>query len=90
METNSNKLCKRAGLLILTVISPLFSFADSFTVNEQTQGGKTSLYAEIAIGIVFVGAVVTFLVWKAKHDKKEREKQMEKMKKIQAARRRAA
>lgn len=90
MRTSNNKSYKRVSLFFLAILTPFLSFAESFNVTEQTQGGKTSLYAEIAIGVMFVCAIVVFLVWKSKHDKKEREKQMEKMKKIQASRRRAA
>jgi len=90
MKTNIDKFYKRVSLFLLAIIAPSLSFAESFSVSEQTQGGNASLYAEIAIGIGFVGAVVAFLIWKSKHDKKMREKQLEQMRKVQAAKRRAA
>lgn len=90
MKTNSDKFYKRVSLFFLAIIAPFFALADSFTVSEQTQGGAASLYAEIAIGVIFAGAVVAFLIWKSKHDKKTREKQLEQMRKVQAAKKRAA
>ncbi len=91
MKTRNNKSFKRVSLFFLAILSPILTFADGkWGASEQTPTSNSSIYAEIAIGIVFVGAVVTFLVWKSKHDKKEREKQMERMKKIQAAKRRAS
>lgn len=51
---------------------------------------KMSLYGEIAIGVLFVVALTLFIVWKSRHDKKEREKHMEQMRKIAANKKRAA
>ncbi len=91
MKTNINKSFKRVSLFFLAILSPVLSFADGkWGANEATPTSDNSIYAEIAIGIAFVVAIVTFLIWKSKYDKKEREKQTEKMKKIHAARRRAA
>ena len=92
MKTISNKLYRRLNLLLLSIIMPFASFASTkeeiaaqMKADEQLQ-----LYMEVACIVVFVGGVVAFLIWKSKHDKKLREKQMEQMKKIQAAKRRAA
>jgi heme/copper-type cytochrome/quinol oxidase subunit 2 len=92
METISNKLYRRLNLLLLSILMPFASFADTkdeiaakIKADEQMQ-----MYMEVACIVVFVGGVVAFLIWKSKHDKQLREKQMEQMKKIQAAKRRAA
>ena len=92
MKTISDKLYLRISLLILSIILPFTSFAETkeeiaakIKADEQMQ-----MYMEVACIVVFVGGVIAFLIWKSKHDKKIREKQMEQMKKIQAAKRRAA
>ena len=92
MKTISDKLYARLSLLLLAIILPIASFADTkdeiaakIKADEQMQ-----MYMEVACIVVFVGGVVAFLIWKTSHDKKMREKQMEQMKKIQAAKRRAA
>jgi fumarate reductase subunit D len=90
MENDNKSLGKGYPVVLLLLLMPFVTLADSFAVSEQTQGGKTSLYAEIAIGVVFVIAVTVFVIWKAKHDKKMREKQMEQMRKLQATKRKAA
>lgn len=54
------------------------------------QQSKTSLYGEIAIGVLFVVSLTLFIIWKTKHDRKEREKHLEQMRKIAAAKKRAA
>lgn len=51
---------------------------------------KMSLYGEIAIGVLFVVSLTLFIIWKTKHDRKEREKHLEQMRKIAAAKKRAA
>ena len=92
MKTISNKLYQRFSLLLFSIMLPFASFA--FTKEELEAQAKADqqlqMYMEVACIVVFVGGVITFLIWKTKHDKKLREKQMEQMKKIQAAKRRAA
>jgi hypothetical protein len=80
----------------LPVIGVLMGLFASFSVQAKTaaeleaEQSNTSLYGEIAIGILFVVALTLFIVWKSKHDKKEREKHLEQMRKVAAAKRRAA
>ncbi len=92
METINSKLFKRISLFFTALMLPLISFAvTSADITAEAEAAKKmSMYMEIACGVVFVGGVVAFLIWKSKHDKKVREKQIEQMKKIQAAKRRAA
>src|SRR4051812_49058010 len=88
METIS-KLHTRVGLIFLAIMLPLISFAE--TAEEEAKAAeRNNMIMETACVIVFVGGVVAFLIWKGKHDKQVREKQMEQMKKIQAAKRKAA
>ena len=54
------------------------------------QQSKASLYGEIAIGVLFVVSLTLFIIWKTKHDRKEREKHLEQMRKIAAAKKKAA
>lgn len=51
---------------------------------------KMSLYGEIAIGVLFAVALTLFIIWKTKYDRKEREKHLEQMRKVAAAKKRAA
>ena len=92
MKTFSNKLFRHINLIILAILLPVVSFADTnaeiaakIKAEEQLQ-----MYMEIACIAAFVGGIVVFLIWKTKHDKKVKAQQMEQMKKIQAAKRRAA
>lgn len=87
-----NKLYKQASLLFIAIILPLVSFADvnADLAAEAEATKRNSMIMEVACGVVFIGGVVVFLIWKSKHDKKVREQQMEQMKKIQAAKRKAA
>ena len=89
MRTISNKLYHRLSLLFLAIILPLTSFADA-KADQLKADERLQMYMEIACIVVFVAAVAVFLVWKNKHDRQLREKQMEQMKKVQAAKRRAA
>ena len=76
-------------LFILT--SPIITFAQQLSVEEETaQAKQTELYGEIGIAVLFVVAVATFLVFKSKHDKKVRARQLRQMEQIQANRRKAA
>ncbi|HTA62970.1 MAG TPA: hypothetical protein VK835_10960 [Bacteroidia bacterium] len=84
---------KQVALLLLVLITPLATFAQAHlpTAAEEAEAAKqTALFAEVGIAVLFIAAVTAFLVFKAKHDKKVREQQMEQMKKVQAAKRRAA
>ena len=94
MKTISTKLYKRISLIILSVILPFASFAETSEelAAQAAQDAKNSLYTEIISGVAFGVAVIVLLIWKFSHDKKIRIQQEEQMKKIQAskARRRAA
>ena len=83
---------KQFALLLFVLVAPLASFAQHLpTAAEEAEANtKVALWGEIGIGVLFVVSVTAFLVYKAKHDKKVREKQMEQMKRVQAAKRRAA
>ncbi len=82
---------------IMVILVSLFSSvsvsaqAKALTAAELAQHEKdVSLYGEIGIAILFVVALTFFIVWKSKHDKKEREKHLEQMRKVQASKKRAA
>ncbi|MEO8761720.1 MAG: hypothetical protein ABI388_09790 [Bacteroidia bacterium] len=76
---------------LFILIAPVVTFAQQLTVEEEAAKAKqTELYGEIGIGLLFVVSVVLFLVFKSKHDKKQREKQLRQMEQIQANRRKAA
>jgi len=76
---------------LFTLTAPILTFAQQLSVEEEAaQAKQTELYAEIGIGVLFVVSVVLFLVFKSKHDKKLREKQLRQMEQIQANRRKAA
>jgi triosephosphate isomerase len=79
-------------LVFFMLITPLASFAQHVpTAAEEAEAAKqTAFIGEIAIAVLFIVSVTAFLVYKAKHDKKVREKQLEIMKKVQAAKKRAA
>ncbi|MGZ3866117.1 MAG: hypothetical protein ACXVNR_06770 [Bacteroidia bacterium] len=86
------KLFRQASLIVLALLLPVVSFADTnaeiaakIKAEEELQ-----MYMEIGCIVAFVGGIIVFLIWKTKHDKQVKEKQMEQMKKIQAAKRRAA
>jgi|GEM_PF-1776444 hypothetical protein len=84
---------KQVALLLLVMITPLVTFAQEHvkTAAEEAEEAKTTaLFAEIGIAVLFIAAVTAFLVFKAKHDKKVREQQLEIMKKVQAAKKKAA
>jgi hypothetical protein len=87
MNTKSKIL--RGVVVLLTLIWS--AGAQAKTAAElAADENKTSLYGEIAIGILFVVALTLFIVWKTKHDRREREKHLEQMRKVAAAKRRAA
>lgn len=82
---------KQFTLLLFTLLVPLVTFAEALTpkevaAKEAANEAKWALVGEIAIGIFFVAAVTAFLIYKTKHEKKERAKQVEIMKKVQANR----
>jgi hypothetical protein len=84
---------KQVILLLLVLITPLATFAQEHleTVAEQkAKEDKIALMGEIGIAVLFIAAVTAFLVFKAKHDKKVREQQLEVMRKVQAAKKKAA
>jgi len=77
----------------MVVLLALFSTlgAQAKTAAEMAaDDNKMSLYGEIAIGVLFVVALTLFIVWKSKHDKKERERHLEQMRKVAANKKRAA
>lgn len=92
MKTINSKLYKQVGLFFLAIMLPLFSFGSTpeQLAEEAKAIERNNMIMEGACVVVFVGGVITFLIWKSRHDKKMREQQMEQMKKIQAAKRRAA
>ena len=76
-------------VLLLSIFSSAGAYAK--TAAELAEEQKNySLYGEIAIGALFVVALTLFIVWKSKHDKKEREKHLKQMQKMQANKKRAA
>jgi len=84
---------KQVAMLLLVLITPLATFAQEHVktaAEEAADAQQTALIAEIGIAVLFIGAVTAFLVFKAKHDKKVREQQMEIMRKVQAAKKKAA
>ena len=84
---------KHVAMLLLVMITPLATFAQEHiktAAEEAAEAKQTALYAEIGIAVLFIGAVTAFLIFKAKHDKKVREQQLEQMIKVQAAKKRAA
>ena len=77
----------------IVVLVSLFSVVSvqAETTAELVQHEKNmTMYGEIGVGVLFVVALTFFIVWKSKHDKKEREKHLEQMRKVQAAKKRAA
>ena len=83
---------KIGGFLLFIFLMPLVMLAEtSPTMAEEAEAAKrTALIGEVSIGVLFVVAVTLFLVFKSKQDKKERARQAEQMKKVQANKRRAA
>ncbi|HWY38810.1 MAG TPA: hypothetical protein VNY73_09645 [Bacteroidia bacterium] len=92
MKTICNNFCQRVSLVFLAIMLPLMTFADTASdlKAQEEADRRVNLYMEVACGVVFIGSVIVFIIWKTKHDKKMRERQMEQMKKIQAAKRKAA
>ncbi|HXU28339.1 MAG TPA: hypothetical protein VN698_13995 [Bacteroidia bacterium] len=93
METLKNLVKNKHIALLLVLLTPLATFAQEHlkTAAEEAEEAKqTALFAEVGIAVLFIAAVTAFLVFKAKHDKKVREQQLEQMKKVQAAKRKAA
>lgn len=87
MNTNSKFL--RGMVVLLALFSTLGGQAKT-AAEMAAEDNKMSLYGEIAIGVLFVVALTLFIVWKSRHDKKEREKHMEQMRKVAANKKRAA
>jgi len=91
MKSFFENISKWVIAFLFIVACPVISFAEQLTAEEEAAQAKQSeLYGEIGIGALFVVSVVLFLVFKAKHDKKQREKQQRQMQQIQANKRRAA
>ena len=91
MKAFSKNIHKWAIVCLFIIASPLLSLAQQLSVEEEAaQAKQTELYGEIGIGVLFAVSVVLFLVFKAKHDKKQRAKQLRQMEQIQANRRKAA
>jgi len=93
METISKLIKnKQIALLLFVLMAPFASFAQHVpTATEEAEANaRVALIGEVGIAVLFIVAVTAFLVYKAKHDKKVREKQLEQMKKVQAAKRKAA
>jgi hypothetical protein len=84
---------KQVALLLLVLITPLVTFAQEHVKTAQEEAADNERNGQIAligVGVLFVGAVTAFLVYKTKHDKKVREQQLEVMRKVQAAKKKAA
>ncbi len=91
MKSFSKIINKWTIVCLFILICPVITFAQQLSVEEEAaQAKQTELYGEIGIGVLFVVSVVLFLVFKSKHDKKQRAKQMRQMEQIQANRRKAA
>jgi hypothetical protein len=91
MKTISENINKQVITCLFILVSPMIIFAQQLTVEEEAaQSKKMELYGEIGIAVLFAVSVVLFLVFKAKYDKKQREKQMKQMQQIQANKRKAA
>lgn len=88
MNSFKNKIFRAAGPVFML----LFPFALSAKTAAElaAEENKKTLYGEIAVGALFVVALTLFIVWKTKHDRKERERHLEQMKKVQASKKRAA
>ena len=87
MNTLKNGLFSKIVMLVslFTAVG-----AQAETTAEIVQHEKNmTMFGEIGIGVLFVVALTFFIVWKSKHDKKEREKHLEQMNKIQAKKRAA-
>jgi hypothetical protein len=78
------------GLVVLVTLLLSAGLQAKTSAELEAEQKSMSLYGEIAIGILFVVALTLFIVWKSKHDRKEREKHLEQMRKVAAAKRRAA
>ena len=91
MKTLSQNINKWAIVCLFILTSPIIGFAQQLTAEEEAaQSRKMELYGEIGIAILFAVSVAAFLVFKAKHDKKQLEKQRRQMEQIQANKRKAA
>ncbi len=76
-------------LVLLTLLSSV-SVQAKTAAQMAAEENNTTLYGEIGVGVLFVVALTAFVIWKSKHDKKEREKHLEQMRKVAAAKKRAA
>ena len=91
MKTIIKRLKKQVYMIVIILLAPIVSIAETLTAEEEAaQSAKIALWSEIGIGVLFAVALVVFLVYKTKHDKKLREKHLEQMKKVMAAKKKAA
>jgi heme/copper-type cytochrome/quinol oxidase subunit 2 len=92
METIFKISRKHLSSLLLVLAVPFTTLAEHIptAAEEAAQNEKVAMYSEIAIAILFVVAVTLFLIFKSRHEKKLREKHIEQMKKVQAAKKKAA
>lgn len=83
---------KQLSSLFLFLAVPFATLAEHIPTAEEeaAQNEKVAMYSEIAIAVLFVVAVVLFLIFKSRHEKRLREKHIEQMKKVQAAKKKAA
>jgi heme/copper-type cytochrome/quinol oxidase subunit 2 len=90
---------KQFIVLLFIVITPLVTLAQQSKTAEDIAKEAKEEAADIArwqmigmigTGVLFVGGVTAFLVYKTKHDKALREKQIEQMKKVMAAKKRTS
>lgn len=88
MDTIKRKLFT-VCLVLVTLFSTIGLQAKTAAEMKEASDNET-LYGEIGVGVLFVVALTVFIVWKSKHDKKEREKHLEQMRKVAAAKKRAA
>lgn len=88
MKTISQKIFSLGMLAMFFLLSFISQAKTSEEMAEEQQ--KTTLYGEIGVGVLFVVALTLFIVWKTRHDKKERERHMKQMQKLAANKKRAA
>jgi hypothetical protein len=92
MKTIMQQINKKRYALLFVLISPLISMAQNMpsAAEEAAQNARIALYSEIGIGVLFVVAVASFLVYKTRYDKKVRDQQLKQMQQMQANKRKAA
>ncbi len=88
MDTIKRKLFTKC--LVLVILFSTVSLQAKTAAELKAESDAATLYGEIGVGLLFVVALTVFIVWKSKHDKKEREKHLEQMRKVAATKKRAA